>query len=907
MIDFPPAGTSAHCNSERQRVHRDPFNAARRPVVVRALGLCLLGVVATARAQTAADAPGDPAKVEVILPAAVGWQANLIHNDDVGVWTVGAVKAFPLNGCPEVFALDDKGRCRILSCYSQRWTAWETVKDDEWLGSFAAVDLDPQVGETELYTGGKRGNLYRIVTHRDGGLDTALIARFPAEELHTAAAGDLLPTRPGNELLIFTHLGNVYDIRPDPASPSGFRGVQHARLDGRVRQAIVLQDLPGEAGTGGPWIAAATRNGQLQLLRMREQGMDVLPILDEPMGFGRIAIRPPAAGQALVLYATRDDGVVLRLERRADGSFSREAIYTGPQGPRGIAAGHFDADPATETIAVYGYSKKVQLLSRRQGQPWRVETLFVDIDRGHWLQAIEVDGRNATDELIASGYSGRVVLLARETGYGMPGIPTERDAADPAAAATMPAPASSTRVPRLGIASSATSPADLSPLGYRGGFETKTLLFDTLVRQDPDGHIVPGIAAAWRIEDDGRAFVFTLRDDLTFADGTPVDARAVRLHFERFAALPEHAWLRSVPHIISVTAPTPHEVKVTLDQPRALLPDLCAINPCSIQAPSAYDREGRWLAPVGTGPYRLVSMHQGVMQLTRVESARPDLPARLDLVVLDPARPTAAMDAFVAGDIDAFADGAYELVPRDRLDELVAMDGVEVVERAGSTTVYLAFNKAGPAGQAECRRAIAAALDRRALIRASEYGHADARSGFARDGKGHGQRPIQVGPQSIPALVLLVRADTRDATLARAIAGQLGAAGLTCTVAARDAAAYATDSSGGAWDLRIERTWGIPYDPYVSMTHRLLPPVPDAAATGGTGEIDAELVAAAARVGQLADPAQLEAALDDLNRRIDDDATFVPLFVPRRLAVFRRAAIRIDIGHDLYRLTPLTP
>jgi hypothetical protein len=43
----------------------------------------------------------------------------------------------------------------------------------------------------------------------------------------------------------------------------------------------------------------------------------------------------------------------------------------------------------------------------------------VDVDKGHWLAAGELDGRNATDELVAAGYSGRVVLLARPPGYGL--------------------------------------------------------------------------------------------------------------------------------------------------------------------------------------------------------------------------------------------------------------------------------------------------------------------------------------------------------------------------------------------------------------------------------------------------------------------------------------------------------
>jgi hypothetical protein len=140
------------------------------------------------------------------------------------------------------------------------------------------------------------------------------------------------------------------------------------------------------------------------------------------VGFGRLALCPGSQPGSTVLYATRDDGVILRLAQH-EGAWERELVYAGPAGPRGIAAGRFDADPGVETIAIFGYSSRVELLSRSGPGAWRAETIFTDRDRGHWLCAAELDGRNATDELLGSGYGGRVFLLAREPGYGLAGYP----------------------------------------------------------------------------------------------------------------------------------------------------------------------------------------------------------------------------------------------------------------------------------------------------------------------------------------------------------------------------------------------------------------------------------------------------------------------------------------------------
>ena len=145
------------------------------------------------------------------------------------------------------------------------------------------------------------------------------------------------------------------------------------------------------------------------------------------MGKGRIALRPESTAANTVLYTTHDDGRILRHARPASGRWVTETIYLGPQGPRGIAAGRFFADPKVESIAIYGYSGRVEILSRRGDGSWSAETVLKDPDKGHWIAVCEVDGRNATQELVASGFAGRIVLLARPVGYGRSELATSED------------------------------------------------------------------------------------------------------------------------------------------------------------------------------------------------------------------------------------------------------------------------------------------------------------------------------------------------------------------------------------------------------------------------------------------------------------------------------------------------
>ncbi|MHC4957438.1 MAG: ABC transporter substrate-binding protein [Planctomycetota bacterium] len=366
-----------------------------------------------------AEAVTDPRKGEVRLDgAAPDWRAFLmLDNKGVGVWTVKPFQVFANLGCPEVVGLDDKGVCHVMVSYSGKWTPIDTVNDGKWLGGLAHGDIDPRIDGAELYTGSQRGNIYQVVAHPHRAIDNRLIAHLPGLEIHTILAGELDPRNETRELLVFTRPGALYRLTPTGAH-GRFEIAKIADVPDRVRDAIVL---PGGAG-----LATVSRGGRLRQLSIERSGPRWTTIHAAPMGKGRVTLRPAAQGRRLTLYTTQDDGCILRHERTAKDAWKTETIYCGPQGPRGLVAGRFHADPDVESVAVFGYSRKVQLLSRR-ADGWKVETIFTDTDKGHWLAAAEVDGRNATLEIVASGFGGRITLLARPPGYGL-GVATEEDA-----------------------------------------------------------------------------------------------------------------------------------------------------------------------------------------------------------------------------------------------------------------------------------------------------------------------------------------------------------------------------------------------------------------------------------------------------------------------------------------------
>ena len=62
-------------------------------------------------------------------------------------------------------------------------------------------------------------------------------------------------------------------------------------------------------------------------------------------------------------------------------------------------------------------------------------------------------------------------------------------------------------------------------------------LYEGLVKPASDGSLVPAVASDYTISDDAKTFTFTLRDGITFHDGTPVTVEDVKYSIDRYAEI----------------------------------------------------------------------------------------------------------------------------------------------------------------------------------------------------------------------------------------------------------------------------------------------------------------------------------------------------------------------------------
>lgn len=822
------------------------------------------------------------------LSAGDGWRAEQIHQADSGVWYLHVDKVVADYGQNEVIAADDKGRFLLLTVYSGQWTANSVVADGQWLAPTRAADVDPRVPGRELYAGGRSGTLHRVTLRPQPfarfTLESVEIGHAAGEEFHSVVAADLLPG--GNdELIAFAITGAVYQLVADGSGDTfTMRKVGH--VPGRVRDCVVV---PGD-GSAPATMYGVSRSGDLVRVRLQANGKEPHAalqcdlLLHEDSGLGRIAL---AKGRPGVFYVTRDDGVVVRVELAADGSVRRDAILACGLGLRGIASGRFFADDR-ECVAAYGYDRTVHLVHRRGGGGgWQVDTIFQSAQKGHWLAVGELDGRNGTDELVASGFDGQIVLLSRPAGYGVPGMAiaaAERSSAVVAAPAE-PAPLRvAARIGERGL-------AELSPLRYHGGFETKTLAYETLVRIGTDGRLAPGLARSWRVEDDGKALVLELRDGAKWHDGSDVTAADVAVHCKRWLGLPEHGWLRSARHVERVRATGLRQLRFELAQPAALLADLCVVNPAAVQGPGAFGRDGEFVRPIGSGLFAVVGpvAGNGALRYRQVGGE-----ALVDLVRVD----GDALDALLRGDVDAVVGSDLVAIAPGRAAQLQKDPRVQVAAAAGSSVWHLALrHDRGPLADLALRTHVAAAVDREELVRVAAFGFGAPSRGYAAPSVVDWPQGKEVAaPARAPTLAapLRLHPGEADALLVATLAAQLQRRGLPVTVLA--------GGNAGDWDLRLERTHGVPYDPF-TVVERFGARVARTTESTPAGEPrDGELVAACDALLAAADPATWPQHFARIQARLDALLPIVPLFAPARLAVVRAGLPVPQLDHDLYRL-----
>lgn len=303
-----------------------------------------------------------------------------------------------------------------------------------------------------------------------------------------------------------------------------------------------------------------------------------------------------------------------------------------------------------------------------------------------------------------------------------------------------------------------SSPVSLDPRIGTDAFSERLqeLLFDSLVRRDIHANLVPDLALSWQTPD-SLTYLFHLRRDVRFHNGRPLTSADVRYTFQSILDGNVNTVKRRQYQIISrIEIPDRFTVVIRLTKPDAGFLWRLSLGEIGIVPEGAGADFANY--PMGTGPFVFVSKREDDnVVLARNPSYFAGSPAveQITFKVV----PEAIVRALELR--NGSADLALNELTPDIVRTLQSDTNLRVIEEAGTTYKYLAFNLQDPIlKNVKVRQAVAYALDIPALIRYLWRGQGDPATG--------------VLPPNVWAYEAAVQEYPRDLAKARALLDEAG-------------------------------------------------------------------------------------------------------------------------------------
>ena len=248
-------------------------------------------------------------------------------------------------------------------------------------------------------------------------------------------------------------------------------------------------------------------------------------------------------------------------------------------------------------------------------------------------------------------------------------------------------------------------------------------LYDGLVQfQDGSLDVEPALAESWEISDDGTVYTFNLREDVSFHDGTPFNAEAVKFNFDRMLN-EDHPYYDTGPFPLSFYFGSIQETRVVdeytvqlvLDAPFAPLISNLAYPTGLLVSPAAVREHGADYGrnPVGTGPYQFVEWESNTqVTVTKNEDYWDGAPDMERIVFRPITDGNTRVNEMLSGGLDLMVE-----VPPDSVATFEGNNDFTVYEQPGPHVWFLILNlREGPFTDQRVRQAANYAIDKQALV-----------------------------------------------------------------------------------------------------------------------------------------------------------------------------------------------
>ncbi len=231
----------------------------------------------------------------------------------------------------------------------------------------------------------------------------------------------------------------------------------------------------------------------------------------------------------------------------------------------------------------------------------------------------------------------------------------------------------------------------------------------------------PSLATEWETSGDQLTWTFTLRDDVTFHDGSPMTSADVVYTFDRIIDEELNSAYRFAT-VKDITAPDDTTVVFELKEPTPnLLATLGGFKGLGIVEEQNVTSGEIKDTPIGTGPFAVAAYQRG----QSIElSANPDYwggPPEIGGVTFTfVSDPTVALQNLLSGEVQ-WTDN----LPPQQVESLASNEDVELSTAPSNDYWYLAPNEARPPfDDVRVRQALAFGIDRDAIVEAAKFGQA---------------------------------------------------------------------------------------------------------------------------------------------------------------------------------------
>jgi peptide/nickel transport system substrate-binding protein len=265
-------------------------------------------------------------------------------------------------------------------------------------------------------------------------------------------------------------------------------------------------------------------------------------------------------------------------------------------------------------------------------------------------------------------------------------------------------------------------------------------VYDTLAWFDPVSlTFMPGLAESWESSEDGLTHTFTLKQGVTFHDGTPFNAEAVKFSFDRLTNpdLQSPVALSKLGPYQETVVVDDYTAQVVLSAPYPGFFDSISQTWLAIVSPAAVELHGEDFGrnPVGTGYMKFTEwVTNDHIGLARNDDYNwgPSFwnhtgAAYVDSVIFVPVSDNGArLTAFESGDLSII-----EAVPEQDFERLVQSGEFEMTVSAsqGAPMAFFMNTELEPTSDINVRKAILHGLDRQALIDTALFGLYDPAEG----------------------------------------------------------------------------------------------------------------------------------------------------------------------------------